>query len=115
MESIGKKIQVARVKKDINQATLADLIKIDTHRLSDIERGKKSPTWDEINRTAEALDIPVFELIPMTAFNIFNSHFSDKASVNQIQHNFYSDPEVIKSIVDMVKSLGKEIKELKNK
>ena len=115
MESIGKKIQVARVKKDINQATLAGLINIDTHRLSDIERGNKSPTWDEINKTAEVLDIPVFELIPLTAFNIFNSSFSDKASINQIQHNFYSDPEVIKSIVELVKSLAKDIEILKRK
>lgn len=66
MDSINKIIQIARLRRDIKQVDLAKMIGIDSSRLSDIETGKKSPTWDEIEKISIATNYKVFELLPQS-------------------------------------------------
>jgi transcriptional regulator with XRE-family HTH domain len=47
-KEIGKKIYNARSLKEFTQAGLATKTHISQTRISDIEHGLKSPTWDEI-------------------------------------------------------------------
>ena len=62
-EQIGLKIKLERTKQNLAQEQLAELADISSSYLSAIERGKQSISLDYTNRIAEALKIPVNELL----------------------------------------------------
>jgi ribosome-binding protein aMBF1 (putative translation factor) len=53
-----------RERRGMKQCWLATQAGIDQHRLSDIERGKVRPYWDEMVRLAMILDRRLDELVP---------------------------------------------------
>ena len=62
-ERIGLRIKLERTKQNLTQEQLAELADISSSYLSAIERGKQSISLDYTNRIAEALKIPVNELL----------------------------------------------------
>ena len=62
-ERIGLRIKLERTKQNLTQEQLAELADISSSYLSAIERGKQSISLEYTNRIADALKIPVNELL----------------------------------------------------
>lgn len=56
---IGEALRLIRVFHDIKQSALAKRIEISQSHLSDIERGRKRPSNDIIDRYADEFHLPV--------------------------------------------------------
>lgn len=56
-------IKVLRVKKDFSQNKLAEIAGISQSTLSDIERGRTSPTIKILRKIAVALDVSLVALV----------------------------------------------------
>ena len=59
----GEKIKAAREKAGFTQAELASKLGIPYHSIGQWERGLRNPKWETLEKIAEALQIPVYELI----------------------------------------------------
>lgn len=55
----GEKIQAERLGQDMRQAVLARLIRSAPSTISDIERGRKTPSWAMVQKIAKALRVPI--------------------------------------------------------
>lgn len=62
-EAVGLKIKLARVKENLTQEQLAERADISSSYVSAIERGKQSVSLEYMNRIAQALQVPVTELL----------------------------------------------------
>ena len=67
--ALGKKVQKIREEKGLSQVDLAArmLARFDTSNVSRIESGRTNPTIFNLYRIAEALEIPLRELIDLEA------------------------------------------------
>lgn len=65
LKKVGKKIQELRLSKDMKQVDLAAKIQgdIDTTNISRIESGRTNPTIYTLYRIAEALEVPLIDII----------------------------------------------------
>ncbi len=90
METIGHRIAAFRGLKRWTQQHLASELGLSQSALSDIEHDKTSPTWDLLNRVAQALDVPVTSILPTTANAIFNNQSNEAVHniANQYGGNF---------------------------
>lgn len=57
LKNFGFKLKIIRMKKNISQAELAELIGVHENYISDIECGKRNITMKTINKIANALEI----------------------------------------------------------
>lgn len=55
----GSRLRYLRQQKNMTQEQLAEAAKISVDFLSLVERGKNAPSFDTLERLAEALDVPV--------------------------------------------------------
>lgn len=62
-ETVGLNIRLARTRENMTQEQLAELADISTSYISAIERGKQSVSLEYMNRIANALKIPVSDLL----------------------------------------------------
>lgn len=62
-EAVGLKIRLTRVKENMTQEQLAEKADISSSYISAIERGKQSVSLEYVDRIAEALQVPVTELL----------------------------------------------------
>ena len=62
-ETVGLKIRLTRVKENMTQEQLAEKADISSSYISAIERGKQSVSLEYVDRIAEALHVPVTELL----------------------------------------------------
>ena len=62
LKNFGLKFKLARLKKGITQAELAELINSHERYISDIECGKRNITIKTINKFAQALEVKLSEL-----------------------------------------------------
>ena len=62
-KSFGKAVRVARVRRDLTQAELAQAARIRQGTVGRIERGEREPTLSVIVRIAESLGMKGWELI----------------------------------------------------
>ena len=62
IELICKNIKKFRLEKGLTQEKLSELIGISTDYLSEIERGKKTPSFKRMELLAKALGIEVYKL-----------------------------------------------------
>ncbi len=62
-EAVGVKIKVTRVKAKMTQEQLAEKADISSSYISAIERGKQSVSLEYLDRIADALQVPVTELL----------------------------------------------------
>lgn len=60
--SLGKRIKGLRRLKRFTQKSMSEELGISVSMLSSIERGKKYPSHDLINKIAEILQVPLEEL-----------------------------------------------------
>lgn len=62
-EAVGLKIRLTRVRENMTQEQLAEKADISSSYISAIERGKQSVSLEYVDRIAEALHVPVTELL----------------------------------------------------
>lgn len=62
-EAVGLKIRLTRVRENMTQEQLAEKADISSSYISAIERGKQSVSLEYVDRIAEALQVPVTELL----------------------------------------------------
>ena len=61
-EEFGKNIRKYRLEKKLSQEKLAEIAGLHRTYISDIERGKRSISLDNIEKVANALEVEVFRL-----------------------------------------------------
>ncbi|EKG0010181.1 helix-turn-helix transcriptional regulator [Vibrio cholerae] len=61
--AFGKKVRQIRKEKGLSQEALADLAGIDRSYMGHIERGDQNITLTKIHQIADALEIPIVNLI----------------------------------------------------
>ena len=61
--AFGQHLKKLRIQKNLSQEKLAEAADISVSFLGGIERGKKSPTLETINKLSKALDIPITVLM----------------------------------------------------
>ncbi len=62
-EIVGTNVRLARVRSNLTQEQLAEKADISASYLSAIERGKQSVSLEYVNRIADALRVPVANLL----------------------------------------------------
>lgn len=62
LKEFGFRLKLFRIKKDMTQAQLGEMINISEHRISQIENGKCNITLKTINKISNALNIPAVKL-----------------------------------------------------
>ncbi len=62
-EAVGLRIKLTRVKENMTQEQLAEKADISSSYVSAIERGKQSVSLEYVNRIADALNVPVTDLL----------------------------------------------------
>ncbi len=60
--TFGKRLQLLRVEAEITQEELADEVGVTIESISNMERGIYGPKFDNLEKIASALNIPVKEL-----------------------------------------------------
>jgi len=58
----GRRLKILRKAKKLNQAELAEKAGIETKYLSNLETGRRSPSFEKTVELAKALDVPVGDL-----------------------------------------------------
>ena len=66
----GKKLKMERTKKDYSQEKLSSLSNISKNSISAIERGESIPSIGTIEKLANALNMPVTELIDVSRVDL---------------------------------------------
>lgn len=61
-KKLGANLKAIRVRQNITQSELAELISVDKSFVSNIENGKNNPTLSTIANLAKALKVSVDEL-----------------------------------------------------
>jgi transcriptional regulator with XRE-family HTH domain len=61
--AIGDHIRSARLHANLSQERLAELAGMDRQAINRIEQGHQSPILDNLLRIADALDIPLADLV----------------------------------------------------
>jgi transcriptional regulator with XRE-family HTH domain len=107
-KEIGKKIYNARSLKQFSQAGLASKTHISQTRISDIEHGLKSPTWDEIESITKELNEPITAILPDYVGQTFNGNNNSTGQIYQGNINLQLP---VDNVVQMIKDLvSKELK-----
>ncbi|HEX5635625.1 MAG TPA: helix-turn-helix transcriptional regulator [Gammaproteobacteria bacterium] len=57
--NFGKRLQALRLEADMTQEALADEIGVTVESISNIERGIYGPKFDNLEKIAAVLDVPV--------------------------------------------------------
>ncbi|WP_329336026.1 helix-turn-helix domain-containing protein [Streptomyces sp. NBC_01352] len=60
---IGDRIRAARLHANLTQERLAELAEMDRQTINRIEQGHQSPIVDNLIRIADALDVPLADLV----------------------------------------------------
>lgn len=58
----GRRVRQLRRQKDMTQEELAEAINVSPEFISNLERGINAPSFDTLERLAEALDVAPVEL-----------------------------------------------------
>ena len=90
----GRRLKILRKAKKLNQAELAEKVGIETKYLSNIETGRRSPSFEKTVALAKALDVPMSALF---------SFEQDEA-----------DPKVLKKRIDTIlaKATAQQLKQI---
>ncbi len=59
LKEFGVRLKLFRIKQDLTQAQLGEMINISEHRISQIENGKCNITLKTVNKISNALNIQV--------------------------------------------------------
>lgn len=58
----GIRLKYYRLLKGLTQEQMAELLNVDAHYISDIERGTRNITFKTLFRIADALDVEIYKL-----------------------------------------------------
>ena len=58
----GRRLKILRKARNLNQAELSEKVGIETKYLSNIETGRRSPSFEKTVALAKALDVPMSSL-----------------------------------------------------
>ncbi|MFE2990323.1 helix-turn-helix transcriptional regulator [Streptomyces sp. NPDC059262] len=61
--AVGERIRAARLHANMTQETLAERAGIDRQSVNGIEQGHASPVLDNLIRIADALEVPLRDLV----------------------------------------------------
>jgi len=61
-DEFGKNLKKYRLQKKLSQEKLAEIAGLHRTYISDVERGKRSISLDNIEKISNALDVEVYEL-----------------------------------------------------
>lgn len=61
--AIGEQIRAARLSADLSQERLAELAGLDRQAVNRIEQGHQSPILDNLIRLADAIGVPLADLV----------------------------------------------------
>ena len=62
LKELGDKVRAVRTKLDLSQEALAERCKFDRTYISPIERGQRNPSFTNLIRLAEGLDVSVSDI-----------------------------------------------------
>ncbi len=97
--SFGSKIKRLRTEKHLSQQKLADLVGINQTFISAIERDEKKPRFDVLTKLANALDVPIGELVDKEE----RQESFAMMLINQlIDEGFIKDNEVSEKDMEMI-------------
>ncbi len=68
---LHRALKLIRIFHEMNQKELAELLGISRSHVSELESGKKKPSYDLLERYSEVFDVPVSNLI------FFSEHIED--------------------------------------
>lgn len=63
LKSVGTQIREARQKLELSQEKFAHVCKLDRTYISDVERGERNISLLNLSKIANALDVPITQLI----------------------------------------------------
>lgn len=78
--NIGSTIKGEKIKKNLTPEFVADKIKVDISTYRKYERDEVSPNMNTIEKIADALEVPIFSLIP-NAFTQNNDNQSGGVAI----------------------------------
>lgn len=81
LEIIGARINHARQKRHLSQASLAELLKVSTAHISDIERGQTNCSITILKSISEVLDVSADWLLLLNTESARTQSFADLAEI----------------------------------
>ncbi len=108
-EAVGRNIKLARIKKNMTQEQLAERADISASYVSAIERGKQSVSLEYVNRIAEALNVPVSELLNYEKSEGYAAEKSEVSPVrekNEYEGRYIARQKKMNQINEMLSRCG---------
>jgi transcriptional regulator with XRE-family HTH domain len=120
---VGHKLLAIREQRKLTQAEIADVLDVPTSTYARIERNETSVSLDKLTSFAEALQVPMHELLPETVSITNNSTNSGQGGVIFGNLYFYQGDTVATSHIaaenkvlkETLKQFEEKIKELEEK
>lgn len=104
--NIGDKIREIRKSKGMTQADLASILKTSPQNLAQYENGKRNPKSETIIKIADALQVPLDELLGKPHIDmLLNIRAFEQAL---IERRHMSDEEALLLSYNTLNALGKE-------
>ena len=97
----SENLQLLRKKNNMTQEQLAEIAKIETPSLSNIENGKNYPNSETIEKLAKGLCVEIFELYIFEHF----SELSKEKMLYEINLLLNNDDKLLKTIYRITTSL----------
>jgi transcriptional regulator with XRE-family HTH domain len=107
-KSIGKRIKIARIKKNLTQETVADKIGVTPQHVSNIETGNSSVSLPTLVAIANVLSVSVDELLCDT---VLTSKPVFEGEANEILHD--CNEYEVRVLVDVLKATKDSIRNVK--
>jgi len=63
LKKFGKNVKIERIKKDLTQEKLAEIMNISQNYIANIERGKQNMSLGKILELAEKLEVKISKLL----------------------------------------------------
>ena len=63
LKKFGKNVKIERIKKDLTQENLAEIMNISQNYIANIERGKQNMSLGKILELAEKLEVKISKLL----------------------------------------------------
>jgi transcriptional regulator with XRE-family HTH domain len=114
---IGTKLHVVREERKLTQEEMADLLGLTTSTYARIERNETSVEFEKLPDFADALQVPIQDLLPETISITNNNHNPGPGGgvIFGNQNFYFGETESMKSFIKEITALKEEIERLKGK